>query len=352
MTKKNNKNEISENEFIEILKKISPGTSIRTALDDLMRAEMGALIVISKEGIESVTEGGFRLNCRFSPQKLVELGKMDGAIILSEDLKKIISVNTLLTPSMRYSSKETGTRHKAAERTAKQLKTVTIAVSERKKKITIYYGEIKHELERTAEVLRRATETLQILEKQKEKFDDLLINLNVLEINNIATMSDVCNVLQRIEIIKKISDMIRSDLIGLGKEGIIVSMRLKELTKNIISERDLILKDYFPLNYDQANITLEKMNFDFLIETSNISRIIFGEIQDKIISSKGARIMMKTSLLEKEREILMSHYTTLDKIFDTNKEELIKIFKNENLVNSFFNELYSLREKIMGGKTI
>ena len=165
-------------------------------------------------------------------------------------------------------------------------------------------------------------------------------------------MNDICNVLQRIEIIKKISDMIKRDLIGLGKEGIIVSMRLKELTKNILNERELILRDYFLLNYEQVNVALDNMNFDFLIETSNISRIIFEEIHDKVIPSKGIRILNKTSLLEKEREMLISHYSTLDKIFETNKEQLLNVFKNENMVNSLFHELDNLREKIMAGKII
>ncbi len=351
-TKKNNKNKITEDDLIEALKKIAPGTSIRTALDDIMRAEMGALVLVSKEGVESVSEGGFRLNCKFSPQKLVELAKMDGAIILSDDFKKIISANTLLTPSMRYSSKETGTRHKAAERTAKQLKTVTIAVSERKRKITVYYGDQRYELEKTSEVLRRATETLQILEKQKERFDDLMISLNLLEMNNATRMSDVCNVLQRIEIIKKISEMIKRDLIELGKDGIIVSMRVKELTKNILNDRELILRDYFPKTSEQTGLILEKMNFDFLIETSNITRLIFEETNDQPIASEGKRILMKTHLLEKERDLMMSYFGTLDRLFNTNKEELLKIFKNENFVDSLLNELNTLREKILTGKLI
>ncbi len=351
-TKKSNKNKITEEDLIEALKKIAPGTSIRTALDDIMRAEMGALILVSKEGVEAVCEGGFRLNCKFSPQKLVELAKMDGAIIISDDFKKIVSANTLLTPSMRYSSKETGTRHKAAERTAKQLKGITIAVSERKRKITVYYGDQRYELEKTSEVLRRATETLQILEKQKERFDDLMISLNLLEMNNATRMSDVCNVLQRIEIIKKISEMIKRDLIELGKDGIIVSMRVKELTKNILNDRELILRDYFPNTYEQTGLILEKMNFDFLIETSNITRLIFEETNDQPIASEGRRILMKTHLLEKERDLMMSYFETLDKLFNTNKDELLKIFKNENFVDSLLNELNTLREKILTGKLI
>ena len=74
--------------LFEVLKVFSPGTAIRTALDDILRARMGALIVVDKEGLFGIVEGGFRVNCRFSAQRLVELAKMDGAIILSKDFKR------------------------------------------------------------------------------------------------------------------------------------------------------------------------------------------------------------------------------------------------------------------------
>jgi len=346
------KSEENEINLIDILKKFSPGTSIRTALEDIMRSGMGALIVVDKEGFSNIVEGGFKVNCKFSPQRLVELAKMDGAIILSEDLKKILYANTLLFPSIQWSTKETGTRHKAAERTAKQLKTVVIAVSERKNKITIYYKDVNYELEKTSEILRRAAETLQILEKQKEIFNDLMININILEINNLVTISDVCDVLQRIEILKRISDMVKRYLVELGKEGIIVSMRLKELTKNLNKEREMILKDYFKSKSLRIDSLLEDMNFDFLLETSNLSKVLFGESHDKSISPIGIRILSKTNLSEKEIELLIKNFKTLDKIFDIDNDSLIKLFKKKELVDSFNKELKDLREKIMSGRKI
>ena len=119
-------------ELIDVLKMFSPGTSIRSALDDVLRAKLGALIVIDKEGISSIVEGGFKINCKFVPQRLAELSKMDGATILSKDLKKILYANTFLDPNVNIMTKETGTRHKAAERTAKQFNTIVVSVSERK----------------------------------------------------------------------------------------------------------------------------------------------------------------------------------------------------------------------------
>lgn len=341
-----------EKNLTDILKNFSPGAAIRTALDDMLHAEMGALIVFEKEGLLDIVEGGFKINCKFTPQKLIELAKMDGAIILSKDLKKILYANTLLTPSSKINSKETGTRHKAAERTAKQFNTIVVAVSERRKKITIYLGDESHYLEETSEILRRAAETLQILEKQKEIFDELLSHLNVLEITGLTTMSDVCNVLQTAEIIRRISENVKKYLVELGKEGVIVSMRLKELTRSLSKQRESIIKDYFSSGRSKKDEILRNMNFDFLLETSNVLRMLFDELHDKPVASKGTRILKKTNLLKKDIKTLLDNLKTLDKIFNIDKESLKSIFKNENFVESFMEEIKNLKEKILMGKKI
>ena len=315
--------------FLDVLKMLAPGTAIRVALDDLLRANMGALIVVEKEKLFDIVEGGFKISCKFSPQRLIEFAKMDGAIIISNDFKKILYVNTLLVPKIDISTRETGTRHKAAERAAKQIKTIVIAVSERKNKITIYYGDEHHVLEESSEILRRAAETLQILEKQREIYDDLLANLNIMEINNLVTITDVSNVLQRIEIVGNVASIVKRYLVELGKEGAIVSMRLKELMKNISREKELILKDYFAKKHLRAETILKNMNFDFLLETSNISRLLFGELHDKPISPSGVRILSKTNLLITNKKSLIDIFKTLDKLLDANEEALMKVLKKK-----------------------
>lgn len=341
-----------ELDFTHVLKLFAPGTSIRTALDDLLRANMGALIVLDKEGLLKIVDGGFRINCKFSAQKLVELAKMDGAIILSPDLKKILYANTLLVPNARIKTKETGTRHKAAERTAKQFSTIVAAISERKRKTTLFYGEERYVLESSSEILRRAMETLQILEKQKDMFNDLLSHMNVLEINNLVMISDICNVLQRMEVVKRISDIVKKYLTELGKEGNIISMRLKEMTKNFTKDRDMVLRDYFGNKFYRADATLSNMNFDFLLESSNLSRTLFEELHDRPISSKGLRILSRTNLLEKDIKMILNNFGSLDRVFEADRDSLSRVFRNEDLVDSFMGDLSNLRERILAGKRI
>ncbi|MEK6918275.1 MAG: DNA integrity scanning diadenylate cyclase DisA [Nanoarchaeota archaeon] len=344
--------EKNDSNFLEIMKIFSPGTAMRTALDDIMRARMGALIVVEKEGMSKIIDGGFRINCRFSAQKLVELAKMDGAIVLSKDLKKILYANTLLVPKDSFKTSETGTRHKAAERTAKQLGTIVVAVSERRNKISLYWGEHRQVLENSSEILRRATESLQILEKQKEVLDDIIVHLNVLEITDLVSTSDVCNVLQRKEMIRRITDTIKRYLIELGKEGLIVSMRVKELTRNLDNERELILRDYFGSSHSKIDIILRSMNYDFLIETSNLLRLIFEELHDKSVFPRGFRILRKTGFLDKDLRILMNHFKSLGKLFGASDQVLVTVLGKQSVAESLKRNLESLKEKILEGKKI
>jgi diadenylate cyclase len=343
---------VVEKDFMDVLKMVAPGTSIRVAMDDLLNAGMGALIVIDNGNLSSAYQRGFSIHSKFTPQKLVELAKMDGAIILSGNVKKILYANSFLSPNPEILTRETGTRHKSAERTAKQTGAVVIAISERKKKITIYQGDKRHELKESSEILRRAAETLQILEKQRESFNEAITNLNLMELQRIVTVKDACGVIQRFEIIKRISEIVKRYLIELGREGAIVSMSLKDLTNGLDREEELLLKDYFGANSSYAEKVLEKMDFDFLLEPFNISRMLFEELHDKQISPKGLRILSKTNILERYISSLISHFQFLDKILLASDEELMRIFQNEGMLAFFKEEVYSLREKLTVGKLI
>lgn len=104
------KEKLKQEDILPILKMVAPGTALRSAITDIVRAKKGALIVVDTPNLSKILEGGFRINCRFTPQKLVELSKLDGAMILSNDMNKILSANTLLAPDINIPTRETGTR--------------------------------------------------------------------------------------------------------------------------------------------------------------------------------------------------------------------------------------------------
>ncbi|MGV8152354.1 MAG: DNA integrity scanning diadenylate cyclase DisA [Candidatus Nanoarchaeia archaeon] len=334
---------------LDILKKLSPGTGLREGLDDILRARHGALIVVCNDIAFNVFEGGFKVNCKFTSKRLAELAKMDGAILLSEDFKKILYANTLLSPDRGYSTIETGTRHQAAERTAKHINGLVIAVSERRGKITVYYKNTRFILQNTEDLLRRATETLQILEKQREVFDELLINMNILEVTNLITISEVCTILQRIQMIKKMSDIINENIVELGKEGVILRMRMRELTKGIEKEQELLIKDY-RLKQSKVEPFFNNLTFEGLLDSESIAKLLFGDSSDKKIYPSGYRILSRTSLNEKEIKSLVNFCKSLESIFNLDEEKARQILKKDSF--SFTREINTLREQIMIGKKI
>lgn len=334
---------------LEILKRLSSGTELREALNDIVNGGMGALIVIHNSKTPDIFQGGFRVDCKFTSKRLAELAKMDGAIILSDDFRKILYANTLLIPDSSLSTSETGTRHQAAERTAKQINGLVIAVSERRREISIYYRRSKYVLQHTEDLLRRATETLQILEKQRDVFNELLTNLNVLEITDLVSVADVCKILQRIEMIRKMANIIQEYIVELGREGVIVRMRMREIIQGVEKEQRFIIKDYSP-GSEKAMHSLERLNFEDLLDMENIARIIFGKFLDSAVIPSGYRILSKTELENNDIENLIKNFSDLQGILGRSEEELKMVLGEKT--DSFRKDLEHLKEQIMIGKRV
>lgn len=172
---------LSNKTLIHALKMISPGSPLRQGLDNILKAKTGGLIVLATgEEIMEVVDGGFCINAEYSPAYIYELAKMDGAIVLSSDTKKILFANAQLMPDYSIPTSETGTRHRTAERVARQTGAIVIAISQRRNIITVYRGDKKYALEDISKILTKANQALQTLEKYKSVLDEAIINLNAL----------------------------------------------------------------------------------------------------------------------------------------------------------------------------
>jgi len=336
------KEKITKEEFLSVLKLIAPGTSFRIALDGVLKIGKGALIVIENQNLILLLDGGFRLNTKFTPQKLVELAKMDGAIVLSNDLKKITFANVLLIPDSKIKTNETGTRHKAAERTAKQAGTITIAISERKHEITLYYKSLKHLFLETSELLRRANEYIHFLEKQRELFEKNVERLNRMELRKITNMDNVLSVIQKGKIIQKIADELRRYIVEIGKDADVLKIRLKELTLGVEKETDLVIKDYSEFSLNRINSILNSFSFEDLFDKNKIYQVLSlnQEISDK---TKGWRILSMTSLENKEIALLIQTFSSLEKILLSQKDTLTPVLDDKAEV--FIDELENIKEK-------
>src|SRR6185312_15244063 len=182
----------------QLLQLVAPGTSFRLGLENVLRAKTGALLVVgySPEVME-VVDGGFSIDCEFSPNYLYELAKMDGAIILSEDIKRILYANTQLIPDSSIPSSETGIRHRTAERVAKQTNKLVVSISQRRNVITLYQGNLRYALKEMGVILTKANQAIQTLEKYRAVLTQALTNLSALEYEELVTMHEVAHVFQR-----------------------------------------------------------------------------------------------------------------------------------------------------------
>lgn len=269
---------LKEEKLLELLKMLAPGTALREGLENILKARTGALIVIGdSQEVLSLVDGGFFINKDYSPAHLYELAKMDGAIVLSRDLKKLLYANALLIPDPKISTDETGTRHKAAHRVAKQTGETVISISQRRNVITIYKGLIKYILKDTPAILNKANQAMQTLEKYKTVLDTTVNNLSVLEFENIVTLDDIAFVIQRIEMVLRVASEIDRYIYELGNEGRLISMQLDELLANIDNDELLVIEDYMEIDDISAKEIQEKLrllSFDELMEITKICKLL------------------------------------------------------------------------------
>ncbi len=286
----------------EILKLIAPGTKIREGLENILKAKTGGLIVIGDtKDVLDIVDGGFNLNIDYTSSRLYELAKMDGAIILSEDLKKILYANAQLIPSPSISTNETGTRHRTAERTAKQTGKIVISVSQRRNVITIFKGDLRYVLQDSSRVISKANQALQTAEKYKKVFDDKLNLLNEYEFNDIVTLQNVIDCIQRAEMILKIVDEVNMAIYELGEQGRLFQMQLEELLGNLEEEETLIIKDYLvhkrKKTVERALETIRSMDIEELMNTPLMAKVLgyddFENYEEVSVFTRGYRILNK-----------------------------------------------------------
>lgn len=288
--------------MLDIVKLIAPGTKIREGLENILKAKTGALIVIGdSEQVLDIVDGGFNIEVEYTPAKLYELAKMDGAIVLSGDLKKILLANTQLIPSSDIPTSETGTRHRTAERTAKQTGELVISVSQRRNIITLYKGNFRYVLEDTSKVITKANQALQTVEKYKKVFDSKLSLLNEYEFNDIVTLENVIVSIQRAEMVMKVADEVRKAIYELGEEGRLLQLQLDELVEDLELEELLIIKDYMvPTKKKTAEKVLEEIKnitHDELIKPQLIAKLLgyedFDNYEEVGVFTKGYRVLNK-----------------------------------------------------------
>jgi diadenylate cyclase len=343
--------------FLDLVKMVAPGTTLREGLESVLRARTGALIVIGDNPeILSLFEGGFRIDTDYTPANLYELAKMDGAIILSSDARKILYANTQLTPDPRIPSTETGIRHRTAERFARQTGELVIAISQRRSLITLYKGANRYILQDIGVILSKANQAIQTLEKYKGVFDKALLNLTALEFEDLVTVYDVCRVVQRGEMVMRIVRELHNYIGELGVEGRLVTMQVEELVTNVEEELLHVIRDYYVGEEKKPSETknlLAICSADELLDLTVFSKALgYGASTssfDLTVYPRGYRLLPKLPRLPfPVIEKLVQTFGTLQNIVKASIEELDDVEGiGEVRARAIKNGLRRLQEQVM-----
>jgi diadenylate cyclase len=316
------------------LRLVAPGTQLREGLDRILQARMGALIVVGDgPDVLSVCSGGFLLDAEFTPQRLSELAKMDGAIILAADTSRVARANVHLVPDPNVPTSETGTRHRTAERVGRQLDVPVITVSEDMSLVTIHRRGEKHTLEPIPRVLARADQALQILGRYKARLDAVSGSLSALEVEDLVTVRDVATVLQRAEMVRRISEEIEGYVVELGADGRLVMLQLEELVGGVEEDRRLVAKDYFSAapDFELVNVMRElgELDDEGLLDLNSVSGVLHLAHDagiDSALQPRGFRLLHKIPRLpEAVSDHVVDRFHNLQKIMRAGLADLTEV---------------------------
>jgi diadenylate cyclase len=234
-----------DSKILAAVGRIAPGTALRSAIDDIIRSREGALIVIGEPNeLAFLFSGGIKLEVPFTPQLLYELAKMDGAIIVNAGCTKLAYANVQLMPDPTIASDETGTRHRTAERVAKQTDALVISISQQRETVTVFLGQSRYQLEPIADVLSKTNQALSTLETYRARLEQVLTRLTALEFQNAVMLDDVLVVLQRAELTTRMAEEVERACVELGEEGRLIRMQLDELVADVPDEKAALVYDY------------------------------------------------------------------------------------------------------------
>ncbi|MEN6325575.1 MAG: DNA integrity scanning diadenylate cyclase DisA [Syntrophomonas sp.] len=323
--------EIYNGNFKKYLQMLAPGTVFRLGIENVLHADTGGLIVVGDNPeLMGLVSGGFQIDCEFTPARLYELAKMDGAIITNSDASRIVVANAQMDPDPSIHSNETGIRHRTAERLARQTGQLVVAISQRRKVVTLYQGNIVFRLRDLASILVKANQALQTLEKYRNVLLRELQRLGGLEFEDMVTVSEVCKVIRRSLKVLNIAAEIEYYIVELGTEGRLAKMQLDEMIASVEEEALFIIQDYSNTPEKTPQELMNSMRKAFEEDISDavfIARILAlgtsSSHLDQQVSSRGYRMLHKLpripiSIIEN----LVSRFGLLGHILRASIEEL------------------------------
>lgn len=321
-----------EAQMLKALRDIAPGTPVREAVDDVIRGHTGALFVLGDpDDVEPVLSGGFHIDEPYSAKLLYQLAKMDGAIVMDRNAERILWANVQLVPDPKIPSDETGTRHRSAERVARQTKAIVVTVSASRDVVTVFVRDQKYQLEPIRSLLIKVNQALATLETYRMRLDQVSHRLLSRELNLSATLLDALVVIQRAEMAKRMVSEIERHQIELGTEGRLTEMQLRELSVGIVPDRAAVVRDYManpdPGAHRKVLDRLSRIGSDRLLRLEDLE-VLLGYDRDvnpidTIVRPRGYRVLSRIpGLSQLLIERIIQHFGTLADVLEATPQEL------------------------------
>lgn len=316
----------------DVLAMLAPGTPLREGIERIIRGGRGALIVIGwGPRVEPLVSGGFVIDIGATSQRIAELAKMDGALVLDSEATRVLRANVHLVPDPSIPTSETGTRHRSGERTARETEHPVIVVSEAMGMVHLYYGETKQVVEDVSSLLFRANQALSTLERYRARLDEVSSLLSAREVEDTVAVRDAVLGLQRAEMLRRIADEVEDHVVELGTEGRLIRLQLDELVGSVGNERDLLVRDYLGDRRRKVDKVLEELSSlstDELLDSERVAALLsYGDEQlDSPVTPRGYRLLTRIPRLPASVvEALVERFGSLAHIMDATIDELVEV---------------------------
>ena len=315
------------------IKMTAPGTALRVALDMIIAGHLGALICVGDtENVLAAGDDGFAMDVSFTANRLFELCKMDGAVIVDKDLTKILRANNHLNPDPSLPTTETGTRHRTAARMSLLTKAMVISVSERRSVVNVYVDGRGFQLRPVAEIMSTVNQLTAAMQNTRSQLDRSLQHLTSLELDNFVTLGDITNIFYLFEVLMTAGDELDRCIVQLGTSGRITEMQREEFLGDMDEAYNLMIRDYAKDSSEEHARAIRKQFHEManpqLRSPKVVARILgyedYGE--DTIMTPLGLRTLSRVSVVrEGMADKIVDEYGSLQEILEAAEDDSSKL---------------------------
>ena len=314
----------------EVLRRFAPGTPLRIAVELIHAQGTGALIVIGTgTALDDLCSGGFHLHeTAFSAQRIAELAKMDGGIVIDDERDQITRANVHFIPDPTIDTNETGTRFRTAERMAVQTGNDVLAVSEEGWRTAIVYrnGQ-RYELARPSDLLASANNSLNSLERLRRRLQSAEDRLTRAEVDDVVATRDVLTVLARAVLVSRMYSEIEHTLVALGGEAGLISIQATDLIEGVAELAENVFADYRKRKGKRSVFQrLAEIPTDELHDLSGLAAALGFSDESEALEPRGLRALARVPRLpDSVRQSLVSHFRGFQRLLHASAADLEKV---------------------------